>query len=59
MMDVVTIKPELLELLPNGLPKVSNLDDFLTIMGLDDTDDNWVLWVRTAYMLMSKESGNG
>jgi hypothetical protein len=46
------IKPELLEPLPNGLPRVSRYDEFLRITGETDSPDTFIVWTQAAFTLM-------
>lgn len=51
--------PELLEKLPNGLPRVSQYDEFLRITGLKADDESFVIWTQAAYTLMQPAAGRG
>lgn len=45
---------ELLEPLPDGLPRVSRYAEFLRVTGLEDNADSLVIWSQAAYTLMKK-----
>lgn len=47
--------PELLEMLPNGAPRVSSYDEFRRITGMEDTPDTFVIWTQAAFTLMNTE----
>lgn len=46
------IPSELLETLPDGLPRVSHYNEFLRIMVLADSPEAFVAWSQIAYTLM-------
>jgi hypothetical protein len=48
---------ELLDKLPNGLPRVSEYNEFLRITKQADTSDMFVAWIQVAYILMRDPAG--
>lgn len=49
---------ELLEKLPDGLPRVSRYNEFLRITQMDDGPEAFEAWTRTAYTLMKAPEGS-
>jgi hypothetical protein len=48
---------ELLEKLPNGLPRVSRYAEFLRITGMKDDSESFVIWAQAAVTLMRPPAG--
>lgn len=51
------VPSELMELLPNGQPRVSSYDEFLRITGEPDCGDTFVIWSQAAYTLLKAPEG--
>lgn len=51
------VENELMELLPDGLPRVSRYAEFLRITKQDDTAEVFVIWSQAAYTLMKAPQG--
>lgn len=54
------VPAELLEPLPDGLPRVSRFDEYCRIMGVKPADkfDAFDTWARLAVTLMQPSEGN-
>lgn len=51
------IPSELMEKLPDGLPRVSRYNEFLRITKMDDGPEAFVIWTQAAYTLMKPADG--
>jgi hypothetical protein len=49
---------ELLEKLPNGLPRVSQYSEFLRITKQADSSEAFVMWAQAAVTLMKPAEGS-
>lgn len=52
------LEPELIKLLPDGLPAISRYDEFLKITKEKDTPEMFTIWLQAAYTLMKASAGN-